>query len=343
MKFPKIIVSGFFFAIAVALNACGEDASGNGSSDSVAFENGTSENGNDGKVITQKLKVLYVDEENSTIVTSRGDVACICEDGSCGWKNIAQGYDNKYVYKYFFVQDTLILQTCSNTLSYCNPGSVLVGGKAGNIYGKWNVPGCFYEDGVMDCFASELLEDDIVYEITPEYLIAWSNVEAVYGRVLALNSMNSEYMYELLECLNSRCNDTPDPMHIDDDDSENVNKLIEELNVQKISRNDKSAQFILNNQTFDVVVDDTYGISDGFFDYSVKITVSSEGKTCNNTLQETNNIKPWCSTENAFFFDSDIIKRDDGEDSHYITKMRKDNADEFGPCLRTLISKTSAE
>lgn len=343
MKFSKIICLGtFLLAGFFVFTACGDESSNNGNTESEVISKDDKVN-NGGMVVTQKLKVVYVDEDNATFATRRDDEACICEDANCSWKNIAQGYDNKFVYKYFFVQDSLVLQTCDGDADECNYGSFLVGGEPGKLYGKWKVPGCFYEDGETDCSMAEYFGDNIVYEFTPEYFIAWSNYEFFAGEFLSINNVNSRYMYELLECLNSRCNDTPDPMHLDDEDSENVNKLIEELNVQKISWNDRSAQFILNNQTFDVVIDDSYGINDGFFDYSVKITVSSEGKTCNNTLLETNNIKPWCSTENAFFFDSDIIKRDDGEDSHYITKMRKDNADEFRPCLRTLISKTSAE
>lgn len=227
-------------------------------------------------------------------------------------------------------------------MEYCRSGAVLVGGKVGELYGRWNVAGCVYYEGKMEC-DMEMPEGYIVYEITSDYLIAWADWEAYRGKLREFNGANSLYMYDLLKCLNSRCGDFPNPMDIYDDDSENVNKLIDELKVQKISWNGKSAQFILNKQTFDVVIDDSPDIRDGFLNYSVTVSVSSEGKKCNNTFLETNNIKPWCSTENAFILDSEIIERDDGGTSHYITMVRKDNAEEFDSCLRTLISPKNAE
>lgn len=324
MKYLIKLAVAFFTAV-VFLNACGDDSSSNGYSYAESCR-------------------LVVDEVNSTITLyeDNGYDLCIHENGMFAWKKNVHVIRERDIvsYRYFFVQDTLVLML--NGESEDNVGLVFTGGKRGSIYGAWFIRNCVYHDNQIECSDFSLYEDDVVYEFSMNSLTVKSNLENVYDRISSRFLMNSDYMYNLIKCLGSSNSCYMYIPDIFDEDEESVENIIQKMNVQKLSWERKNASFILNGQIFDVKVNDAhYDISGGDVSETISVTVSSNGKTCDNVSFVTSDIKPYCSVENEKYLVLNTIEGVNVDTIEYVSKYKKNNIDEFETCLRSLVDNSA--
>ena len=143
-------------ASAMLMAACGDDSStnANGSSSNGSSFSGSSEDG-----VFSRTASLYVNEaEHSFIMSVENweDMMCVVEGDNYTWKKVNVNIDPDTSI-YDFHGDTLVLYDVYNGKPDYDYGDLLVGGTAGNLYGKWTFTGCDYnnEEGTTECYKSQ--------------------------------------------------------------------------------------------------------------------------------------------------------------------------------------------
>ena len=306
--------------------ACGDDASSANDSSGVSDDS--------------RYEHVTINTENRTIAVntaSRYESYCVLNKGTFSWGDLFyEPYSETVPSRYVTRGDTLVVYFNGNM----DDPHYYIGGSTEMIYGEWKNLECGEYNGKLECVNeddrefraqySELVlmisenkfQEEVVYKPAyfeyDDYMNSWFMHE-LYGIIQNGDIMGGTVsLKDLLEPVQ--------PSHIKDDET------IFEIEVLESSKRDK--KFKMKGKEYEFKVTKTERDS---LDYTIAVSVSSEGKECSYEERQVNVTKDNCkdlTTDGLLNYDEDR----DFQDSLYIkgTVVIAKDAHEFGECLLQL-------
>ena len=240
----------FLFAITIslALAACGDDSSSNA--------NDRSDKATEDYVFT-RTATLYANESEHTLIMALENfktVMCIAEETDFNWKTVYITNERDSM-MYEFRNDTLVLYDIEEGKPELEYGDVMVGGTAGNVYGRWTYTGCRYNknNDTTSCNEKNLWHSERALTFSKGKVEIYYKV--YYDRYLEENSdyMNSYFMASLIHTLSGNHPEAylSDIWYMD---PSSVQTMAEEDGAVFTSKTKTSAIFVLGGKTYSVNV-----------------------------------------------------------------------------------------
>ena len=319
--------------ISLALAACGDDSSSNAN-------NGSGKSmGDDAFSWTA---TLYVNESEHTLIMAIENyetMMCVVEETGYNWKTVYITEESDSM-MYEFRNDTLVLYDIDEGKPEFEYGDIMVGGTAGNIYGRWTYTGCRYNknNDTTTCNEKKLRYT--------HRTITFSNGKAeiyykiYYDRYLEDNSdfMNSYFMSQLIHTLSGNYPEIY-LSEIDYMDSSSVQATAEKNGVVFTSKTKTNATFVLGGKTYSVNMKhvDMHLNREGFFianeNRDFQVEVSDGITTCTGEYFTHYMDADYCKVE--YKDNLRIHEREYSNHEMFIAaeKYSRDNEDEFKQCV----------
>ena len=320
-------------ACTISLTSCGSDSGSN------ADNNNTNSGNNESRQkITYDTLALSIDKEAKILnVSNEGaeEELCVAVDNGFKWKTVKKQTNSSKI-KYAFNGDTLVLyEWLQESKVYQQYGTMLVGGKGGNIYGTWTIIPCTYDSEEQETSCDEDEEERLIQS-------SFTISEDKFARKLAgiylnksLNYPTSSFRYVLNYTISEGPGYIP-----------TANKLYEEA-FYDIDENTKftgitTKSISANGETLTAggktIIVNVEKFSDNDNNWSAALTVSVDGKTCRNEYERYFDLtESLCKAEFSEYYDLSTKTDKDGNEFKYVSLFRKNNNDEFTECLEPLI------
>ena len=318
-------------ALSLSFTACSDDSSSSSSG-----------------VYDVELKAsIEVDEKASTITFNYTSQDYCVKNGDSYSIDKIQISPN--IFKYRFFGDTLIFFKYDEEDDEISLEGypVLVGGKAGSLYGTWQSINCSYDgyDGEMDCDdEDDYLIQDMTLRISKSSATIQSNFRYSDNIPQAKGDfIKTPAMLQLLECLDG--NYTCIQGYEEDyflDVSEEIEAAVQGLEIQKNSWKKNAANFVLNGKTVDIVVNK---FERSYYTHDIALTVSINGTSCEfyDVDFEDDAVVPYCRAENEDYFDYTTVTNAKGNTVELVYEYEKYNGNDFTQCVHSAIENAPSD
>ena len=326
--------------ISLALAACGDESSSNA-------------NGGSGKSMGDDAfswtVTLYANESEHTLIMAIENyetMMCVVEEQGYTWKTvyITEEPDSMM---YEFRNDTLVLYDIDEGKPEFDYGDIMVGGTAGNIYGRWTYTGCRYNknNDTTTCNEKKMRYSERALTFSKGKAEIYYKI--YYDRYLKDNSdfMNSYFMSQLIHTLSGNYPEIY-LSEIDYMDSSSVQATAEKNDVVFTSKTKTNATFVLGGKTYSVNMKhvDMHLNREGYFianeNRDFQVEVSDGITTCTGEYFTHYMDADYCKVE--YKDNLRIHEREYSNHEMFIAaeKYSRDNEDEFKQCITGIAYKT---
>ena len=294
------------------------------------------------KTVEENASLTYnttIDENAQTLTIERPEGAnmkCVISGSNVQWKSVPTGTDTQKM-KYSFVGDTLILLNWSEEYKQYSEYAVMyVGGKAGNIYGTWEMSPCEYE---VSTATTECYEEDFGYNYQIE--ISKNSITAKpIKHAVEIDYAKTSYRNSLVRYLDDGLNYYPSiyELFIDADEIETDFEMI-----KTVKQTATSEIFTIGETTVTVDVkqfDKSYNGRTA----TIEITTDENVMSCIGTYEEAYEVtKEYCKASNLDYFNIEDGTDNAGKSFSYAEYYEKENNREFSNCLMSMFNKYSLD
>ena len=348
MSFKAYMVLSAAVAFTISQTSCSSESSINDIDDSTISSSSNktsssskgsknSSSNEDRQKITYDTLALSIDKEAKVLKVSNDGAEeeyCVSADKSFKWKTIKKQPISSKI-KYEFTGDTLILyEWLQESKVYQQYGTMLVGGKGGNIYGTWTIIPCTYDSEEEETSCEPGEDEDL---IRSSYTIS----ENKFARAIAgiyvnktLNYPTSSFRRLLITYLSEEPGgDLPTANELFRETYLiNENATFDGITTKKLSASGET--FIAGGKTIIVKVEN---FSDKYENWKASVTVSVDGKTCQNDYENYYDMtESLCDAKYSEYYSLGTKTDKDGNEFKYVRQFRKNNHEEFLECLEPL-------
>jgi len=333
-------------ACAISLTACGSDSGSNATDDNTisSSSNNTSSNSNKASNNEGRQKITYdtlalsIDTEAKLLnVSNEGaeENLCVAVDNGFKWKTVKKRtYSSKI--KYTFIGDTLVLyEWWSESERYDQYGTMLVGGKGGDIYGTWTIIPCMFDSEEKETSCDEDEEEEGLMQSS------FTISEDKFARKLAGIYLNKSLNYptsNFRRLFNHYLSKGPggdlptanELFHESVYDDEN--STFDGVTIKELSASGET--FISGGKT---IIVNVLNFEDNFQNWKASVTVSVDGETCQNDYENYYDMtESLCDAKYSENYSLGTKTDKDGNEFKYVSQFRKNNHEEFLECLEPL-------
>ena len=317
----------FLLASAAVFYACSSD-------------DGSSANASAGISDDTEYEHVTVDKDKHTITVSSDATTkayCILHKGVFTWGDVSyEAYSETVPSSYVTRGDTLVVYFNGNT----DDPHYYIGGSTEKIYGEWKNLECSEFEGRLYCTEEEDREFsaqywDVVLTISENKF----QEELVYKPAYFkyddyMNSFFMQYLYTILENKSSFGADVVLSGLLSPQQSSDIKAYEKQYDIEVLESSKRDKKFKMNGKVFELKV--TKAERDSL-DYTIAVSVASEGRECSYEERQVNVTKDNCkdlTTDGLRNYDEDR----DFQDSLYLrgTVMFTKGARGFGECLLQL-------
>jgi hypothetical protein len=327
-------------ACAISLTACGSDSGSNANDDSsITSSSSNKASNNEGRQkITYDTLALSIDTEAKLLnVSNEGaeENLCVAVDNGFKWKTVKKRtYSSKI--KYTFIGDTLVLyEWWSESERYDQYGTMLVGGKGGDIYGTWTIIPCLFDSEEKETSCDEDEEEEGLMQSS------FTISEDKFARKLAGIYLNKSLNYptsNFRRLFNHYLSKGPggdlptanELFHESVYDDEN--STFDGVTIKELSASGET--FISGGKT---IIVNVLNFEDNFQNWKASVTVSVDGETCQNDYENYYDMtESLCDAKYSENYSLGTKTDKDGNEFKYVSQFRKNNHEEFLECLEPL-------
>lgn len=272
-------------------------------------------------------------DEKSRIITmhlQQSENACVIEDnGKLTWKTLTTEEIDRY-FQYDFMGDSLAFFWCDTP--YCSDddlnGEILVGGKAGQLYGTWNSTPCLVLNGSTFC-ESDPIPGSYSYTFTRDSFESRQDSDEDGEDETPFKLTHSMYMANLLRVLNGDSRYQGIGSLFDDGEDEVEHIINSNKNVVQF-RSGSAMDVRIQGKAYSIKLNDLSGTE--LYQFSVSLSVGSGNTTC--TLQHENSediTRSMCNEGNRNYLN--FIEADNVQIADTYSKS---NENEFVKCLKKI-------
>lgn len=319
-KMSSVLVAGSMAASLTLLAACGDDGNSAG-----AVE------------YSQSAKISVDETAQTMVLTISEDLEyCVAdrEAMTLSWKNFGTE-TAEIIYDYKFFGDTLVFFKNGSSGS----SMVMIGGKAGSIYGTWYDLDCEYYRDEMECY------DDFDKATAGTYEISRGGI--TYSRK-GKNYNDRDYLYSefTMDVARFVAGDGWG-VYADDglsfEDEEYVERVFERLGIQVVSHGGKNVSLNVKGNNLNVSVKSARRDMNG---EEFSATVSMNGKSCSAMFAYEEVNRNNCRTENMDLIDDFYNEEFELNGVEYVVRVAegvvRQNEDEFYDCMHAMVNTGSS-
>ena len=282
---------------------------------------------------------ITIDENAQTLIVEppqESGMLCIVNGGSVQWKEAPISLTPLQM-KYSFVGDTLVLWSWDDEDNkYYDDGNMYVGGKAGNIYGTWEMISCEYEasSAKTECFNDD---DEYIYQLD----ISKNSIIATQTqRASQIDFVKTNYRNSLLQYLDNGLTYYPSIYELFYKADE-IETDFEQIKIVKQTAT--SETFTLGETTVTVDVK-KYDKNSKGRSAIIEISTNESDKSCIGSSEALYTVtKEYCNASNLDYFDIESETDDSGNEFSYADYYEKENNSEFSSCLMNMFNKNSID